>query len=94
MKDLREEYDNNPYEVKGAGNLGYEEDEEDRRRRRYEEENFVRLPIDKKYAKKLKARKRKLTEQHKIDDFGEFDQIRDAFRDELEKKSSKNSFEN
>lgn len=61
MKMLREDVDDDPYEIKGHGNLGWEEDEEDKRRRKFEEDHMVRLPVDKRYAKKLRDRKRKLT---------------------------------
>ncbi len=87
IKDLQEEFEEAPTFVKPNEGFEHEEDDEDRRRRVYEENYMKRLPMTKEYRKKLKERKMKMEQKNKIDDFSEFDQIRNALKEERASKS-------
>jgi hypothetical protein len=88
LRNLQEEFDDEPLEIKQNTNAFDEEveDEEDKRRRRYEEEHFVRLPMTKEYRKKLKEREKKAMQRNRIDDFSEMEQLREIFQEERQKK--------
>ncbi len=88
LKNLQEEFDDAPVEIKHNTNIFDEEfeDEEDKRRRRYEEDNLKRLPMTKEYKKKLKDRQKFAMQRNRLDDFTEMDQIREIFQEERQKK--------